>query len=287
MTRIVVRCSVRSYENVPLRSAARSASPSSTACRRSCAPSSVEPQLDAAGGRLRERDGDVRRAARGASPGRAPRARSGTGPSVRPPRAARPPAGRVSTATPRRVPRRGRRALARRPRNPPRAAPRGSKPATRSRRSTDASRDDLARPRRRARERRRRHPASNASIAASSICPMRREMLHGPVVNQLREPAPLVALGPEALAEAIASAARRVRSIDHRVAQRDRDRLRPGLRLELREDVAHVALHRLLGDEELGGHVRVRVAVGEQLQDLPLARCEDVAAVASRWRARG
>ena len=34
-------------------------------------------------------------------------------------------------------------------------------------------------------------------------------------------------------------------SIDHRLTERDGDRLGAGLRLELREDVAHVALHRL------------------------------------------
>ena len=39
--------------------------------------------------------------------------------------------------------------------------------------------------------------------------------------------------------------------VDDRVAQRDGDRLRPRVGLELREDVAHVALHGLLGDEEL------------------------------------
>jgi nitrate/nitrite-specific signal transduction histidine kinase len=44
-----------------------------------------------------------------------------------------------------------------------------------------------------------------------------------------------------------------------------------GVRLELGQDVTLVALDRLLADEQLGGHVRVRHAVREQLQDLALA----------------
>src|SRR5439155_5987617 len=60
-------------------------------------------------------------------------------------------------------------------------------------------------------------------------------------------------------------------SVDDRLAKRDRDGVRPGVRLELREDVPHVALHGLLADEELLRDVRVRHPVGEQLEDLALA----------------
>src|SRR5271169_6551566 len=64
--------------------------------------------------------------------------------------------------------------------------------------------------------------------------------------------------------------------VDDRVAQRDRDRVRAGVSLELREDMPHVALHRLLADEELRGHVGVGHAVGEKLEDLPLPPGEHV-----------
>src|SRR5947209_7059791 len=67
--------------------------------------------------------------------------------------------------------------------------------------------------------------------------------------------------------------------IDDRFAQRDRDGLRPRVRLELREDVAHVALHGLLADEELRRDVGVRHPVGEELEDLPLPRREHVVLV--------
>src|SRR5207253_11155530 len=60
-------------------------------------------------------------------------------------------------------------------------------------------------------------------------------------------------------------------SVDDRFAKRNRNRLRARVRLELREDVPDVALHGLLTDEELRGHVLIRHPVREQLQDLALA----------------
>src|SRR6476659_6090081 len=59
--------------------------------------------------------------------------------------------------------------------------------------------------------------------------------------------------------------------LDDRFAQGDRDGLRAVVGLELREDVPHVALDRLLADEELLGDVRVGHPIGQQLQDLALA----------------
>src|SRR4029077_11962725 len=59
--------------------------------------------------------------------------------------------------------------------------------------------------------------------------------------------------------------------LDDRFAQCDRDGLRAVVGLELGEDVPHVALDGLLADEELLGHVGVRHAVSQQLQDLALA----------------
>src|SRR5436305_8080121 len=61
-------------------------------------------------------------------------------------------------------------------------------------------------------------------------------------------------------------------SVNHRLAQGDRDRLGAGVGLQLREDVPDVALDRLLRDEEPLGDIAVREAVGQQLQDLALAR---------------
>ena len=43
--------------------------------------------------------------------------------------------------------------------------------------------------------------------------------------------------------------------VDDRIANRDRDRVRAGVGLELGEDMPYVALHRLLADEELGRDV--------------------------------
>ena len=99
----------------------------------------------------------------------------------------------------------------------------------------------------------------------------RGELLDRPVVEQLGDPAALLLLGQHALREE--RSLRLVhRSVDHGLAERDRDRLRARVGFELREDVPHVALHGLLADEELGCDVRIRHAVGEELQDLPLAR---------------
>src|SRR4051794_3816820 len=75
-------------------------------------------------------------------------------------------------------------------------------------------------------------------------------------------------------------------SVDDRVAQCDRDRVRPRVGLELGEDVAHVALHGLLRDEELGGYVGIRHSVGEQLEDLALAPREHVVLVLAREERR-
>src|SRR5215210_2032826 len=58
--------------------------------------------------------------------------------------------------------------------------------------------------------------------------------------------------------------------VDDRIAERDGDGMGAGVRLQLGEDVPHVALHRLLRDEEALGDVGVRHAVGEKLEDLPL-----------------
>src|SRR5438093_2789125 len=71
-----------------------------------------------------------------------------------------------------------------------------------------------------------------------------------------------------------------ITSVDDRLTQRDRHGMRPGVRFELREDVADVALHRLLRDEELLRDVGVGHAVGEQLQNLALATGEHLALVA-------
>src|SRR5581483_9251015 len=68
--------------------------------------------------------------------------------------------------------------------------------------------------------------------------------------------------------------------VDDRFAQCDRDGMRARIRLELRQDVTDVALHRLLRDEELLGHIGVRHPVREQLEDLALARREHLALVA-------
>jgi hypothetical protein len=94
----------------------------------------------------------------------------------------------------------------------------------------------------------------------------RGDMLDGPVVELLRD----AVVAPHAPQGAARRRGGRC-SIDHRLAERDGDRLGAGLRLELREDVAHVALHGLLRDEELLRDVGVRHAVGEELQDLSLA----------------
>src|ERR671915_1691209 len=74
------------------------------------------------------------------------------------------------------------------------------------------------------------------------------------------------------------------RSVDDRFAKRDCDGMSPGVCLELGEDVPDVALHRLLADEEARGDVRIGHAVGEQLQDLPLALGQHLLALAREQR---
>src|SRR3954469_25640613 len=71
----------------------------------------------------------------------------------------------------------------------------------------------------------------------------------------------------------------RLSSVNDRFAERDRDCVRAGVRLELGEDVTYVALDRLLRDEELLRDVAVRHAVGEELQDLALPSGQHVARV--------
>src|SRR5262249_18814517 len=73
-------------------------------------------------------------------------------------------------------------------------------------------------------------------------------------------------------------------SVDDCGSECDGDGMRAGVRLELREDMAHVALHRLLADEELGRDVGVRHAVCQQLQDLPLAGGQHVLALLGQER---
>src|SRR5919204_5288564 len=101
-------------------------------------------------------------------------------------------------------------------------------------------------------------------------------------------PSPVVAtpLDPTAspstdtLAAAATTATRRKALVDDRFAKRNCDGVRSRVGLELREDVPHVALDRLLADEEPAGDVGVRHPVGEQLQNLALAAGEHVLAVA-------
>src|SRR3954454_19977086 len=69
------------------------------------------------------------------------------------------------------------------------------------------------------------------------------------------------------------------RSVNDRFAQGDRDCVRPRVGLELREDVPHVALDRLLRDEEPLRDVGVGHAVREELEDLPLPRRQHVGLV--------
>src|SRR5438093_12691299 len=68
--------------------------------------------------------------------------------------------------------------------------------------------------------------------------------------------------------------------VDDGLAKRDRDGMGARVCLELGEDVADVALHCLLADEEPRRDVGVRHAVGEQLEDLALALGEHLLALA-------
>src|ERR671931_359337 len=78
--------------------------------------------------------------------------------------------------------------------------------------------------------------------------------------------------------EAAASRCRSDTSVDDRVAKRNRDRVRPSVRLELGEDVPDVALDRLLADEEPCRDVCIRHPVREELQDLALPPREHLVA---------
>src|SRR2546430_24883 len=72
--------------------------------------------------------------------------------------------------------------------------------------------------------------------------------------------------------------------VDDRVAKGNRHGMGARVRLQLREDVPHVALDGLLADEEPAGDVRVRHPVGEQLQDLALAGGQHVLTVPGEER---
>src|SRR5215510_2260549 len=91
-----------------------------------------------------------------------------------------------------------------------------------------------------------------------------------PSPTNARPPEPTATLIRARIAAAATTPTRSAALVDDRVTERDRNRVGAGVGLELREDVAHVALHRLLANEEPAGHVRVRHPVGEQLQDLAL-----------------
>src|SRR5712691_12834149 len=93
--------------------------------------------------------------------------------------------------------------------------------------------------------------------------------------------APLPAAGATTASTAAAANARTSSPalVDDRFAKRNRNRLRPRVRLELGEDVTDMALHGLLADEELRSDVLVRHAVREQLEDLPLAAGEHLVLV--------
>src|SRR4051794_19523896 len=68
--------------------------------------------------------------------------------------------------------------------------------------------------------------------------------------------------------------------VDDGFTECDRDRLRARVGLELGEDVADVALHSLLADEELRRDIRVGHPVCEELEDLALPPREHVVLVA-------
>ena len=105
------------------------------------------------------------------------------------------------------------------------------------------------------------------------------QVLDRAVVEEEREPAPLILLGgDDPLDEPFAVLVGYVRQRQSMIASRsaDRDRVRARVGLQLREDVPDVALDRLLADEQPAGDIGVRHPVGEQLQDLALARREHV-----------
>src|SRR5919106_6522803 len=84
---------------------------------------------------------------------------------------------------------------------------------------------------------------------------------------------------PQTAAVTVAAASASADLVDDGIAKGDRDGMGARVCLELGEDVADVALHGLLADEEPRGDVGVRHAVGEELQDLPLAHCEHLLAL--------
>src|SRR5438034_479080 len=88
----------------------------------------------------------------------------------------------------------------------------------------------------------------------------------------------------ETTAAAATTATRPAALVDDRFAKRNRDGMRARVRLELGQDVAHVALDGLLADEEPPGDVGVRHPVGQELQDFPLAPGEHPLAVAREER---
>jgi len=61
------------------------------------------------------------------------------------------------------------------------------------------------------------------------------------------------------------------RLADEAAAKADSDRMGPAAGLELREQVANVALDRLLGEEEPDADLAVDETIGDQLQHLDLA----------------
>src|SRR5689334_23023441 len=103
----------------------------------------------------------------------------------------------------------------------------------------------------------------SAKPAAPTIAPARP--------TNASQPDPAASPISETTAARATIATSRDALVDDRFAKRNRDGMRSRVCLELGEDVAHVALHRLLADEEPAGDVRVRHAVGEELEDLPLA----------------
>src|SRR5919201_4195516 len=87
-------------------------------------------------------------------------------------------------------------------------------------------------------------------------------------------------VAPTKAAATVAAARAPASLVDDGLAKRDRDGMGARVCLELGEDVTNVALHGLLADEEPRGDVGVRHAVGEELQDLPLALREHLLALA-------
>src|SRR5438128_9483725 len=119
---------------------------------------------------------------------------------------------------------------------------------------------------------RRRSANSSEKAAAAAAATAPANPIHASQVLPLASPT-----APRA-APATTAATAGANLVDDRVAKRNRNCVRPRVRLELREDVPHVALDGLLADEEPRRDVRVRHPVGEELQDLPLAAGEHLIA---------